>query len=862
MRLSVRSLILMLAMIRFCTVDSLAARHDDFTGIRSYVYQLQDVDLEAIGRTAFDLVIIDYSSTGDEDGEYSASEIVELKQSPGCEKIILAYMSIGEAEDYRFYWQGGWRTGNPSWLGPENPDWEGNYKIAYWDAVWQAIIFSYVDRILAAGFDGAYLDLIDAYEYAEDLGRSTAAQEMVDFVGAIRTYARGMDPDFLVVPQNAAELAERFPAYLDVVDGIGQEDIYYGYERDGVATPAGVTAELETHLDLFLNAGKRVFTVDYPFGGSEDVPHLDSATLARIYAAYERSKARGYIPYCTVRNLNFLTFNPDHANRFHVNRNHTQADDANPGTLDLPWRTVQKGADTAGEGDTVLVHPGDYADVVFRRSGEAGARLNLLASSGGVTTLSSIEFDTGVSYVNVDGFRVQGFSIWGIFLRGLNRHIKMTRMTVEGGEAGVRLTWGVQAEDPYDGPVSDIILENSVIRDCIYTAVDGTPGPCDQVTFKNLEIYGAGISSGESWSADGIAIEKGDSIIVEDCVIHDNGGDGIDLNSRDFDGHSSGIVVRRNHIYRNHCNGIKLWGGGRLENNAVWGQGSTAVVIGEYTGDYELIHNTVAYNMQDPSFSTRNYAMTAAYPGDETGVSASIDLTFTNNIFAFNSSDEMGGPTGIYLGEGVNLTEGHNLYWSREDGEIQAEFVSGDPWIPRSQILDGTWTSASGQGHGDIAMDPLFVSGWPDVDLSLTESSPAVDAGEAGDVNTDLEGHTRPQGSGVDMGAYEYTSSTDVMKDVFRKTEDFNLLINYPNPFNQATHILYALASPGTVRIEIMDMHGRIVRSLVNAHRSEGDYIVVWDGRDDAGRELMSGMYILLSRSKSVKMTSKIILLR
>jgi len=55
--------------------------------------------------------------------------------------------------------------GAPSWLDKENPDWPGNYKVRFWDSGWQAIIFQYLDKILAQGFDGVYLDLVDAYEY-------------------------------------------------------------------------------------------------------------------------------------------------------------------------------------------------------------------------------------------------------------------------------------------------------------------------------------------------------------------------------------------------------------------------------------------------------------------------------------------------------------------------------------------------------------------------------------------------------------------------------------------------------------------------------------------------------------------------
>jgi cysteinyl-tRNA synthetase len=277
--------------------------------IQDFVYQLQNIDLAAIGETGFDLVVIDYSSDGGDESVFSRAQIDILKHSPGGEKIVLSYLSIGEAEDYRFYWQSDWKPGNPSWLDLENSEWKGNYKVRYWDQGWRDIIFQYLDKILGAGFDGIYCDIIDAYEYYQEKGRSAAAAEMADFVAAIRSYARALDPDFFIFVQNAAELAVTIPSYLNTVDGIGQEDIYY---TDGMEVPAEVTAELEGHLKLFKDAGKPVLTIDYPFAFSIDVPHFDAPTRAKIDRAYSLSRANGFVPYCTVRNLSFLTINPGH----------------------------------------------------------------------------------------------------------------------------------------------------------------------------------------------------------------------------------------------------------------------------------------------------------------------------------------------------------------------------------------------------------------------------------------------------------------------------------------------------------------------------------------------------------------------
>ncbi len=126
--------------------------------------------LSALQATYHDLLIIDLF---DRDGvALESADVSSLKtKNGGGARLVIAYMSIGEAEDYRYYWQPSWEPGSPDWLGRENPDWEGNYKVGYWDTGWQDIIFgnddSYLKKILDAGFDGVYLDIIDAYEYYE-----------------------------------------------------------------------------------------------------------------------------------------------------------------------------------------------------------------------------------------------------------------------------------------------------------------------------------------------------------------------------------------------------------------------------------------------------------------------------------------------------------------------------------------------------------------------------------------------------------------------------------------------------------------------------------------------------------------------
>lgn len=133
-------------------------------------YSSRDEFVNAVRNTNYDLIIIDYFFNNE---EFTPSQVNAMKtKANGGKRLVVSYMSIGEAEDYRYYWQSSWKKNPPKWLEKENPDWEGNYKVRYWDKNWQNIIFgndnSYTKKILDAGFDGVYLDIIDAFEFYEE----------------------------------------------------------------------------------------------------------------------------------------------------------------------------------------------------------------------------------------------------------------------------------------------------------------------------------------------------------------------------------------------------------------------------------------------------------------------------------------------------------------------------------------------------------------------------------------------------------------------------------------------------------------------------------------------------------------------
>lgn len=425
----------------------------------------------------------------------------------------------------------------------------------------------------------------------------------------------------------------------------------------------------------------------------------------------------------------------------------TSGDDSWPGTEAQPWRTLQHAADSASAGDVVCVAAGTYAEddeVRFGVSGEDGAPITFTTAGAAVTVQGGMVVDQDVSHLRLNGFEIAGFSVWGVSLHGGNSDVVLSNLRISGGEAGIHFTVGNSGDPPQYGPVDHVTVEDTVVEDCVYSAVDCTPGPCDHMTFRRVEVSGAGVAVG--FAGDALAVERGSYIQVEDCYFHDNGGDGIDLNSRDVGQDMPGIVVNRCRVERSGRNGVKLWGGGRLTNTLVSDCGDSLLVL-EW-GTFDIVNNTFA------SMDVYNYmAVLGNY--DEV-YPATVNLH--NNIFS-NDDENMGG-TLLYYPRLTTLLADHNLYYNpyRDSDVICATFLPGEPCFSADEINSGAWTAASGQGAHSRYADPLYFAPGAD-DHHLTAASPAVDAGSASHAPADdLEG--LPRDAAPDIGAYEYREPT------------------------------------------------------------------------------------------------------
>ena len=249
----------------------------------SFAYVLQADSLansksaavERLAASGRDWIVLDANFGGDTSWERADLDAI---RSAHAGRKVVAYMSIGEAENYRPYWRKEWSSNGkltaiaPAWLAEENPEWKGNYRVKYWNADWKMLMMAAIDDAMAHGFDGVYLDIVDGFETFEQVGKKfiddrvnpetkqSYRRDMVDWVRAIAARARAKNPAALVIPQNGSQLVVHAD-FLEVISAIGIEDLFTNGNK---IQPQSHTNEVLGHLSEVAAAKKPALLIEYP----------------------------------------------------------------------------------------------------------------------------------------------------------------------------------------------------------------------------------------------------------------------------------------------------------------------------------------------------------------------------------------------------------------------------------------------------------------------------------------------------------------------------------------------------------------------------------------------------------------------
>ncbi len=222
-------------------------------------YQLQNYsgayDYSRIKNSKNMIWVIDYQS---DEGNLTKDKVEILKTH---RNKIISYFSIGEAETYRDYFA----SLPKDLLIEENKHWEGNYRVKYWDQRWHSVLINYLDKIIDAGFDGVYLDIIDAFDYYDGAEKKNRANQMLTMIKSLKEHALARRPGFVFIQQNGASIIGHVTdatVWLSLIDAIGIESMFFSGAKP-MNNPLHFDQSIIQYLPQYREAGKPIFSIEY-----------------------------------------------------------------------------------------------------------------------------------------------------------------------------------------------------------------------------------------------------------------------------------------------------------------------------------------------------------------------------------------------------------------------------------------------------------------------------------------------------------------------------------------------------------------------------------------------------------------------
>ncbi len=231
----------------------------------THYYQLQNYDdqfIKSVAKTRDTLWVVDRDFSSER--SFTSSEIQSMKNND--RNKIFSYMSVGEAESYRPYFS----KIPKDLLDKENPNWPGAFDIKFWDEKWDEILYraedSYLSKIINIGFDGVYLDVVDAYQRQDD--RRKYASAMAKLIISISKSAKSKNPSFKIYLQNGSEIINDLDKdlaeiFIASIDGLSVEGYFFDYSDAQKPIVSDWFKSLEVVYKKYLTFNKDVLLIEY-----------------------------------------------------------------------------------------------------------------------------------------------------------------------------------------------------------------------------------------------------------------------------------------------------------------------------------------------------------------------------------------------------------------------------------------------------------------------------------------------------------------------------------------------------------------------------------------------------------------------
>lgn len=194
---------------------------------------------------------------------FNTFDVIKIKTN---NNLVIAYMSIGEAESYRSYF----KKLDKNLILEENKDWKENFTVKYWEQQWHDIIVhnedSYTATLAKIGFDGVYLDIVDGFHRFPD--KKLRATQMAQLIIAISKRGREFNPKFRVYLQNGIDIInyidkETKGALFDAITGGSIEGYFFEYVKNKNERKSDFFKTFEPIYREYQDQGKEIYIVEY-----------------------------------------------------------------------------------------------------------------------------------------------------------------------------------------------------------------------------------------------------------------------------------------------------------------------------------------------------------------------------------------------------------------------------------------------------------------------------------------------------------------------------------------------------------------------------------------------------------------------
>jgi len=241
------------------------------------------------------IVVSDYSADGTEKTEFSYSDISQLKSTG---KKVFAYVNLGIAENWRFYW----KNLNKSIILSPLEGWKGEYYVKYWYREWYDVMRNYLNRVKKSGFDGVMFDWTNVYKH-ETLQKITGKSEKdlkIAMFELINTLTRDFN-NFQFALVNGEEILNDYPILVNRVKYVVVESLFFDRLKPNTLSDA-----FQQRIKILTNVqkmGVTVLSVEYIDNGNP----FDKENVQRINQYIELAKKYNFLYYIARYDMK-LTF--------------------------------------------------------------------------------------------------------------------------------------------------------------------------------------------------------------------------------------------------------------------------------------------------------------------------------------------------------------------------------------------------------------------------------------------------------------------------------------------------------------------------------------------------------------------------